>query len=79
MKSNMDNVSLDYIADSLNEDQLKVLVRATNRGKKDKTSEICLYGGEELISVKDIDLSPGETKPSILIMLRDKEYIYAVN
>ena len=30
---------LDYIADSLNEDQLKVLVRATNRGKKDKTWE----------------------------------------
>ena len=78
MKSNMDNVSLDYIADSLNEDQLKVLVRATNRGKKDKTSEICLYGGEELISVKDIDLSPGETKTIYFDNVpRDKEYIYA--
>ena len=78
MKSRQDNVSLDYIADTLKDNQLKVLVRATNRGKNHRSSEICLYGEDELISVAEVDLSPGETKTIYFDNVpRDKEYIYA--
>lgn len=78
MKSNQDNVSLDYIADSLHGDKLKILVRATNRGKNHRNSEICLYGEDELLSVKDVDLSPGETKTIYFDNVsRNKQYIYA--
>jgi hypothetical protein len=56
------NVSLDYIAHSRFENGLKVMIRATNHGVEKTTAEICLYGEDKLISVKDVELNAGETK-----------------
>ncbi len=56
------NVSLDYIAQSRGNNGLKVLVRATNHSVDKSDVEICLYGEDKLISIKNDVLNAGETK-----------------
>jgi len=56
------NVSLDYIAASREDQLLKVLLRVTNHGADATDAELCLYGEEKLISIKNEELKAGETK-----------------
>ncbi len=56
------NVSLDYMAQSKEDNGLKVMLRVTNHGGENNDAEICLYGEDKLISIKDEPLKAGETK-----------------
>lgn len=56
------NVSLDYIAESMADNGLKVMIRVTNHSTENADAEICLYGEEKLISIKNEALNGGETK-----------------
>lgn len=56
------NVSLDYMADTKMENGLKVLLRVTNHSNESSEAEICLYGDDKLISVKNETVAGGETR-----------------
>ncbi len=56
------NVSLDYIAGTKTGNGLKVMLRVTNHGTESTDAELCLYGEEKLISIKNEVLNSGETK-----------------
>lgn len=56
------NLSLDYIAESKVSDGLKVMVRVTNHGNENTDAEVCLYGEDKLISIKNQNIAGGETK-----------------
>lgn len=56
------NVSLDYIAQSKESNGLKVMIRVTNHSDENTEVEICLYGEEKLISIKNEVLAGGQTK-----------------
>jgi hypothetical protein len=56
------NLSLDYIAESKVNDGLKVMIRVTNHGNENTDAEICLYGEDKLISIKNQTIAGGETK-----------------
>ncbi|GKU27617.1 vWA domain-containing protein [Clostridium folliculivorans] len=56
-----ENVSLDYISQSKDNDYLRVMVRVTNHGNE-SNSEILLYGEEKLLDIKNVDIKSGETK-----------------
>lgn len=56
------NVSLDYMADTKMENGLKVLLRVTNHSNESSEAEICLYGDDKLISVKNETMAGGETR-----------------
>lgn len=56
------NLSLDYIAHSRVDNGLKVMVRITNHGSENTEAEICLYGEDKLISIKNEAVAGGETK-----------------
>lgn len=60
--SSTENVSLDYISHTRDKNKLRVMLRVTNRGKSKTSSEVCLYGENELISLNTTELFPGETK-----------------
>ena len=71
------NVSLDYIAHTNNGNELKVMIRVTNHGTDTAEPEICLYGDERLISIKNEVLNSGETKTVYFDHVpADNEYIY---
>jgi hypothetical protein len=81
------NVSLDYIAQSESGENtgtsggnkgLKVMVRVTNHGSEISGAEICLYGEDELISIKNESIAPGQTKTVYFDNVPDSsEFIYA--
>lgn len=56
------NVSLDYIAESRENNGFKVMVRATNHSVQNSDVEICLYGEDKLISIKNEVIPGGQTK-----------------
>lgn len=56
------NVSLDYIAESINGNRLNILLRATNHGNEKTVAEICLYAEDKLVSASDEELNAGQTK-----------------
>lgn len=56
------NVSLDYIAESKENNVLRVMIRATNHSSENATAEISLYGEEKLIAIKNEDIKSNETK-----------------
>lgn len=71
------NVSLDYIAASRGDQQLKVMLRVTNHGTAATEAELCLYGEEKLISIKNEALKAGETKTVYFDNVpADSKYIY---
>jgi hypothetical protein len=74
-----DNISVDYIASTINEDEAKILVRVTNRSKEDVTRELAIYDiNDNLLNIKDIDIKSGETKTEIFqVSLSNIQAIYA--
>jgi hypothetical protein len=56
------NVSLDYIAEAKGNNGLKVMIRVTNHSSENTNAELCLYGEEKLIALKNQDINAGETK-----------------
>ncbi len=71
------NVSLDYIAEARAGKELKVMIRATNHGSEKVNTEICLYGEEKLISIKNEELKAFETKTVYFDNVPDgSKYIY---
>ncbi|SUY46724.1 von willebrand factor type A [Clostridium putrefaciens] len=56
------NASLDFLSYSENKEELKVLVKVTNRGSYEYTSDVDLYGDEKLLDIKPITLNPKESK-----------------
>lgn len=58
----VDNVSLDMLTHSQKNGKLTLLIRATNHGSTDVTREITVYGNEDVLDIKNIELKPGETK-----------------
>lgn len=72
------NVSLDYIAESGGSNGIKVMIRVTNHSSDNSDAEICLYGEEELISIKNEVLNGGETKTVYFDNVPEvNKYIYA--
>ncbi|MCY6371597.1 vWA domain-containing protein [Clostridium ganghwense] len=63
LASRGENVSLDYISNSLADNKIKSLVRITNRSDKELQREVSLFGDEDskLIDVRSIKLKPKET------------------
>lgn len=75
--SKKNNVSLDYIADGKTEKGLKVMIRVTNHGGENTKIELCLYGEDKLIDIKNVELLKGETKTIYFDNVpEDKKYIY---
>ncbi|SHH96895.1 BatA domain-containing protein [Clostridium grantii] len=74
-----DNVSVDYIAATLAENEGKVLVKVTNRSNSDVTRELAIYDiNDTLLNVKDMNIKAGETKTEIFQMvLNNTKAIYA--
>lgn len=71
------NVSLDYIAETRAGSGLKVMIRVTNHGTENTEAELCLYGEESLISIKNEALNAGETKTVYFDNVpADNKYIY---
>lgn len=58
----VDNVSLDMLTHSIKDGKLKLLIRATNYGSSDVTTEITIYKDEKVVDIKTIELKAGETK-----------------
>ncbi|MBU3227700.1 vWA domain-containing protein [Clostridium algidicarnis] len=56
------NASLDFLSYSENKEELKVLVKVTNRGSYEYTSDVALYGDEKLLDIKSITLNQKESK-----------------
>lgn len=56
------NASIDNISHKFLEDSVRVIATITNRGNGDYQGDFSLYDGEELISVKALDLKEGENK-----------------
>ncbi|MBU5590384.1 VWA domain-containing protein [Clostridium sp. MSJ-4] len=56
------NASLDFLSYSEDKEGLKVLIKITNRGSYEYTSDLALYGGEELLDIKSISLKPKESR-----------------
>ncbi len=56
------NASLDFLSYSENKEELRVLAKVTNRGSYEYTSDIALYGGDELLDIKSLTLNPKESK-----------------
>lgn len=72
------NVSLDYIAQSGSNNGLKVMVRVTNHSGDKSDAEICLYGEDKLISIKNEELNAGETKTIYFDNVPEtNKYLYA--
>lgn len=74
----VDNVSLDMLSHTAKNGKLQLLIRATNHGSTDAAREITIYGDENVIDIKNIELKAGETK-SILAEgeKTDISYLYA--
>jgi len=71
------NISLDYIAHTKKDNSLKVMVRVTNHSSGTEEAEICLYGEDELLEIKNELLNGGETKTIYFDNVpADKKYIY---
>lgn len=62
ISTEVENASLDYIAFSQEDKELKVMVRASNRSKNPLNREISLYGNEKVLDIKTVELAPEETK-----------------
>lgn len=71
------NVSLDYIAQSLGDKGLRVMLRVTNHSSENTDAEISLYGEEKLIEVKNEAIKSKETKTIYFENVpEDVKYIY---
>lgn len=57
-----DNVSLDYISQVKDKGGFKALVRINNRSNKSEKREICLYGDDKILDIKNVNLASGEIK-----------------
>jgi hypothetical protein len=71
----VDNISLDTLTHTAKNGKLNILIRATNHGSTDITSEITVYGNENVLDIKNIELKAGESK-SILAEGVGKEISY---
>lgn len=58
----VDNLSLDMLSHTLKDGKLKMLVRITNHGSAEAVKEITIYGNENVLDIKTVELKPGETK-----------------
>ncbi|MFP4698270.1 MAG: vWA domain-containing protein [Eubacteriales bacterium] len=58
----VNNGSVDYVSHSYEEDFLNVLVKVTNRSDEVLSSDINLYGDNELLDIATINLDPRESK-----------------
>ncbi|HBM79403.1 MAG TPA: hypothetical protein DD426_00965 [Clostridiaceae bacterium] len=56
------NVSLDYISFSIQDNSLKVMVRVTNRTREDLHRDISLYADGRLVDVREIEISANSSK-----------------
>lgn len=72
LQSEGDNVSLDYISHSIDEEGIKVLLRVTNRSTKALTREISLYGEDKVLDIKNVSLEKGETKTIYFQPVKEK-------
>lgn len=71
------NASLDYIAHTKKDSSLKVMVRVSNHSNESEEAEICLYGEEELLDIKNEVLKGGESKTIYFDNVpADCKYIY---
>lgn len=78
LSSKVDNVSLDYIAHSAENDSLRVLVRVTNRSDVAISREIALFGEDKLVDLQNVELKGKETKTIYFAEIPAKySYIYA--
>lgn len=62
MSSKCENVSIDYISHSIQDDKLNVLVRVTNRNEKNVKREVSLYGDGQLLTIAEIEIEGFSTK-----------------
>lgn len=58
----VDNVSLDYISHTQENNMIKVLLRVTNRSLRSLKREISLFGDNKIIELRDVELKEGETQ-----------------
>ena len=61
LASELQNVSLDYISYSDDNERLTVLVRASNRSNISLEREISLYGNDKVLDIKNVEIPAGET------------------
>jgi hypothetical protein len=74
----VENISLDMLTHTIKDGRFNILIRATNHGSTDVIREVTVYGNENVLDIKNIELRAGESK-SILAegVGKDISYIYA--
>lgn len=61
LASELQNASLDYISYSVDNEEMTVLVRASNRSDTLLEREISLYGNDKVLDIKNVEIPAGET------------------
>lgn len=56
------NASIDVLAHKIEKEKLKVMVKVTNRGDENYSSDVNLYGNDKLLDVKNVTIKPKESK-----------------
>ncbi len=57
-----DNFSIDYVSHGYSNGKLVVLARISNHGKEDKMLDANLYGGDELLQIRSVQIPAGESE-----------------
>ncbi|MDF2521231.1 MAG: N-terminal double-transrane protein [Clostridia bacterium] len=74
----VDNLSLDMLSHTLKDGKLKMLVRITNHSSTEAAREITIYGNENVLDIKTVELKPGETKSVMSeAVVNEVTYIWA--
>ncbi len=62
MYTPVNNTSVDYVGHGMNNGRLVVLAKISNHGAEDVTTDVNLYGGTELLSIKSVTIPAGESE-----------------
>lgn len=58
----VNNVSVDYVGHGMNNGKLVVLAKVSNHGAADVTTDVNLYGDEELLQIKTVTIPTGDNE-----------------
>ncbi|MDP4145359.1 MAG: BatA and WFA domain-containing protein [Bacillota bacterium] len=56
------NASIDVISHKKDGNSLTVMIKVTNRGNENYSSDLSLYGEDKLLDIKNVELKPKESK-----------------
>ena len=58
----VNNISVDYVGHGMNNGKLVVLAKVSNHGAADVTTDVNLYGDEELLQIKTVTIPTGDNE-----------------